>query len=174
MRVDIHGLRLVLLFLMVLSVHGIFIVEQPRGSILFEYYRWPWLQEVVAFVTQIAFNKRNEYMHMSDDWPAGSACMIVSRMCQVHMASWWMMAYGAPSPKRLQARSNWPLIANLDTGKLAKSEMQRKTKVKTTRQGLITHTLMESNVHVYMSRSDWQNLVWNVSFEEHTVPSMCI
>lgn len=48
------------------------------------------------------------------------------------MATWWMMAYGHPTPKRQQARSNWSGISALDAGKLAASAMRAKTKFATT------------------------------------------
>ena len=44
------GPRLVLTCLTVLSVHAYFVVEQPRQSHLFGYYRWQWLQEKICYV----------------------------------------------------------------------------------------------------------------------------
>ena len=53
------------------------------------------------------------------------------------MATWWMMAYGHPTPKRQQARSNWSGISALDAGKLAAAAMRAKTQFPTTSHDLI-------------------------------------
>ena len=47
--------------------------------------------------------------------------------------NWWMMAYGSPTPKRQTARSNWPLVNQLDTGKLARSVQKEQTQFQTAR-----------------------------------------
>ncbi len=46
--------RMVLLCLLCLSNHAIFLVEQPRQSLLYAYYRWQWLQNRVAWASCIA------------------------------------------------------------------------------------------------------------------------
>lgn len=46
-------LRVVLICLLVLSQHAFYIVEQPRQSLLFAYYRWQWLQQRICFATQL-------------------------------------------------------------------------------------------------------------------------
>lgn len=51
---------------------------------------------------------------------------------QVYSANWWMMAYGGPTPKRQQARSNWKGVAGLDTGPMAAATMRERTQHKTT------------------------------------------
>lgn len=43
-------LRLVLCCIAILSVHGIFIVEQPRQTFLFDHFRWQWLQQRICYV----------------------------------------------------------------------------------------------------------------------------
>lgn len=53
------------------------------------------------------------------------------------MASWWMMLYGSPSPKRLMAKSNWKGIHGLNIGKLSAKMRKEQTKIKTTRPDLI-------------------------------------
>lgn len=52
-------------------------------------------------------------------------------MSKVHLQSFWMMAYGAPTPKRLMVRSNWLRISELDCGRLARRYMQEKTEFQT-------------------------------------------
>lgn len=42
-------LRVVLCCLAVLVVHSYFVIEQPRQSILFQWFRLQWLQEVVCY-----------------------------------------------------------------------------------------------------------------------------
>lgn len=42
--------RVVLCCLAVLAVHSYFVVEQPRQSVLFEWFRWQWLQNMVCYV----------------------------------------------------------------------------------------------------------------------------
>ena len=44
-------LRVTLVCLLVLSMHAFFIVEQPRASLLFNYFRWQWLQQRICWVT---------------------------------------------------------------------------------------------------------------------------
>lgn len=46
---------------------------------------------------------------------------------KVHFQSFWMMAYGAETPKRLICKSNWLRITELDCGRLARRYMQEKT-----------------------------------------------
>ena len=53
-------LRVTLICLLVMSVHGIFIVEQPRQSLLYDYFRWQWFQQRISWVSclkiqQLAF-----------------------------------------------------------------------------------------------------------------------
>lgn len=48
-------MRLVLLCLLCLSNHAIFLVEQPRQSLLYAYYRWQWLQNRVAWASCIGY-----------------------------------------------------------------------------------------------------------------------
>lgn len=38
-------LRLVLACIIVVAVHGFFVIEQPRQTHLFNYFRWQWFQE---------------------------------------------------------------------------------------------------------------------------------
>lgn len=44
-------LRLVLVCLTLLAGNAWFVVEQPRGSVLFDYFRWQWLRETVTYVS---------------------------------------------------------------------------------------------------------------------------
>lgn len=43
-------LRMVLLCLLCLANHAIYVVEQPRQSLLYQYFRWQWLQNRVSWV----------------------------------------------------------------------------------------------------------------------------
>lgn len=43
--------RTVLCCLLILSQHAFFLVEQPRQSLLFGYYRWKWLQERISWAS---------------------------------------------------------------------------------------------------------------------------
>ena len=43
--------RTVLCCLLILSQHAFFLVEQPRQSLLFGYYRWQWLQERISWAS---------------------------------------------------------------------------------------------------------------------------
>ena len=43
---------------------------------------------------------------------------------QVVTVGWWMMHYGAPSPKRSKGWSNNPAVLELDRGRLARSAME--------------------------------------------------
>lgn len=43
--------RTVLLCLLCLANHAIYVVEQPRQSLLYAYYRWQWLQNRVSWVS---------------------------------------------------------------------------------------------------------------------------
>lgn len=42
-----------------------------------------------------------------------------------------MMAYGGPTPKRQVAKSNWPPVVDLNTGRMARSYMEKKTEFTT-------------------------------------------
>ena len=69
----------------------------------------------------------------------------VSRwVSKVHFQSFWMMAYGAETPKRLVVRSNWPRVSELDCGRLARRYMQEKTQYQT------ASILMEAMPEVYL------------------------
>lgn len=116
-----------LICLLILSQHAFYIVEQPRQSLLYSYFRWQWLQQRICWV---ASSKWTHICH---------ACMVYSfllRSCffaEVYSVSFWLMKYGCPSPKRLLLRSNWPEISKMDLGTLPREEMQRLTTVKTAR-----------------------------------------
>jgi hypothetical protein len=43
-------LRLVLLCIAILAAHAVFVVEQPRQTLLFGHFRWQWFQERVCYV----------------------------------------------------------------------------------------------------------------------------
>lgn len=53
-----------------------------------------------------------------------------------------MMAYGHPTPKRQQAKSNWKAIANLDTGRIAAATMRDQTQYSTTSSDLGLESFM--------------------------------
>ena len=59
--------------------------------------------------------------------------LLVSFLCaaEVYSATWWMMAYGAATPKRQIAKSNWIHVDQLDLGKMARSLQKENTKFKT-------------------------------------------
>lgn len=69
------------------------------------------------------------------------------------MATWWMMQYGGPTPKRLQARSNWFEIESLQMGRLAAKFMKENTKFRTARKTLIVSQL-------------WTAVCFDSSFDE--------
>ena len=60
-------LRMVLLCLLCVANHGIFICEQPRQSLLYNYFRWQWLQNRVCWVScvhlDIACSQTVQFMH---------------------------------------------------------------------------------------------------------------
>ena len=47
---QLKHLRLVLACIVVLAVHGFFLIEQPRQTHLFNYFRWQWFQERICYV----------------------------------------------------------------------------------------------------------------------------
>ena len=47
---QLNHLRLVLACIVVLAVHGFFLIEQPRQTHLFNYFRWQWFQERICYV----------------------------------------------------------------------------------------------------------------------------
>lgn len=123
-------LRLVLVCIIVVAVHGFFVIEQPRNTHLFNYFRWQWFQEKICYVSCLI---KRCYVTCMHGWLWGSgnfSCM------QVYVANWWMMSYGHPTPKRQQARSNWPWVSGLDLGKLAARTMKAETKFQSTSWGL--------------------------------------
>jgi len=82
------------------------------------------------------------------------ACM------QVYFANWWMMSYGHPTPKRQQARSNWPWVSGLDLGKIAARTMKAQTQFQSTSWGLkqFVHYNMFFSIHacIYiLQMHDW-------------------
>ena len=72
-------------------------------------------------------------------------CMYYSEP-EVHEVSFWLMKYGAPSPKRLLLKSNWHHISKLDLGRLPHEERMRLTTIKTscseTQMGLLDTILI--------------------------------
>ena len=56
------------------------------------------------------------------------------------------MAYGHPTPKRQQARSNWSAVSGLDTGSMVAAAMRAHTQFATTSLGLR---------YVYTSKHMW-------------------
>lgn len=55
------------------------------------------------------------------------------KLCQVYAATWWMMHYDHPTPKRQQARSNWKGVRGLDLGSIPAAVMREKTQFQSTR-----------------------------------------
>jgi len=51
--------RTVLLCLLCLANHAIYVVEQPRQSLLYAYYRWQWLQNRVSWVSCVDLKASN-------------------------------------------------------------------------------------------------------------------
>ena len=50
MHSQLKDLRLVLVCIVVIAVHGLFLVEQPRQTHLFNHFRWQWFQEKICYV----------------------------------------------------------------------------------------------------------------------------
>ena len=129
-------LRMVLLCLLCVANHAIFLVEQPRQSLLYNYFRWQWLQKRVCWVSCVHLDSLQSnstihaYMHSAYWHPAA---------LQVYQVSFWLMKYGAPSPKRLMLRSNWHDIVHMDLGRLPRKQAAAQTTVKTSRLGPNNH-----------------------------------
>ena len=121
-------LRLVLICLLVLSVHGHFIIEQPDASLLYQYCRWQWLQHGVCWEACLVWCSCSDMLLLH-----GMRVHAWTWLHEVYKTSFWLMHYGSPSPKRLQVRSTWPCIRQLDLGKLPRSEQIRLTTVTTSR-----------------------------------------
>jgi len=105
----------------------------------------------------ILSHKVMQYMH---------ACMVscgvvatIHIACmQVYFANWWMMSYGHPTPKRQQARSNWPWVSGLDLGKIAARTMKAQTQFQSTSWGLkqFAHYNMFFSLHAcILQMHDW-------------------
>ena len=122
-------------------------------------------------------------------WMQTHACMnnilnkIVHASSQVYSAHWWMMAYGSPTPKRQQARSNWKGVAGLDTGPMAAATMRQRTQHKTTSSELSMSRLKSGIglhawffiflicMHVKIRQKKWQ-MEWKQEFESLWEPGI--
>lgn len=91
-------------------------MEQPAQTLLFDYFRWQWLENRVTYV------------------PWFLAC---SARAEVYKTGLWLMHYGMGSPKRLQIRSTWKHIEKFNLGRLTKMQREQQTTVKTTRTELM-------------------------------------
>lgn len=198
--------RLVLCLLCILAVHAYFVIEQPRQfqfmqikydelcmhkmlhdqnvarqSILFEYFRWKWLQEKICYDPWVAFNLdcKMKWSETKLSTPkTGCFCD------KVYETSWWMMVYGADTPKRLKAISNWPSVVHLNTGTMARQQMREQTKYQTARSFLSTCVLdcflliawclqwLCMFTLLWFLRKEWKELVWKFEFKEDTVTHM--
>ena len=99
-----------------LANHAHFAVEQPAQTLLFDYFRWQWLENRVTYS------------------PWFLACYA---RAEVYKTSLWLMHYGMGSPKRLQIRSTWKHIEKFNLGRLTKMQREQQTTVKTTRTELM-------------------------------------
>ena len=84
MHACMFWLRVCLICLLILSQHAIFVVEQPRQSLLYSHYRWQWLQERVCWVTLLC---QMAHMHI---WQAYMLARAVPRYMNV-ACGWWSM-----------------------------------------------------------------------------------
>ena len=100
---------------------------------------------------------------------------------KVYETSWWMLAYGADTPKRLKALSNWASVTNLNTGTMARQQMRDQTKYQTVRSLLsncsLDCLLTSIFMHVYFIKFDFlrkerKEMVWNFEFKENSVTHM--
>lgn len=78
----------------------------------------------------------NFAMHIARHVSCMHACMgdgpqHTCACAKVYEVSFWLMKYGAGSPKRLLLRGNWPWAGRLDLGKLPREERERLTTIKT-------------------------------------------
>ena len=89
------------------------------------------------------------------------------------MASWWMMQYGAPTPKRLQARSNWCHVRNLQTGRLAAQYMRDNTKFKTA--SVVLSLTEQCYISSYCAfRKERKDMEWNQEPQDNPVPRLIL
>lgn len=82
-----------------------------------------WAKNLLCSLFANRFCSRQMCWHIEVD---GFLCAF-----QVFSTSWWMMAYGSPTPKRLIAMTNWMPAMKLDLGSLAREYMKEKTEFQT-------------------------------------------
>lgn len=121
-------LRVVLICLLVVSVHGFYIIEQPRQSLLYLHHRWQWLQQRVCYVP---LHKHSHACRLPMHLLETTVIISYGSCAKVFEVAFWLMKYGCGSPKRLLLRSNWQHVGMMDLGKLPRAERLEKTKVKT-------------------------------------------
>ena len=114
--------RLALTILLVLSRNMVYVIEQPRDSLLIRHRRMDWLANKVTRVT----------------WPNALLFSNVfgidtTFLAQVYQCIFWMMLHGSGSPKPTVCYSNMSLIQKLYRGALRKGERERRTIIQTTR-----------------------------------------
>lgn len=117
------SLRVVLLILVLLSNNCLWVVEQPRQSLLAGHRRFNWLINHVC------------YASYSEQTVGSCNTAFLSHLIssKVFSASFWMQLHGHPSPKPTTCWSNMPEINLLDVGKLTKAEKEKRTTLQTTR-----------------------------------------
>ena len=138
--------RMVLLCLLCISNHALFVIEQPRQSLLYNYFRWQWLENRVCWVPCV-HPDLHDHMCMH-------ACIYIyfwhPAAPQVYQVAFWLMKYGSPSPKRLLLRSNWATITQMDLGRLTRTQAAAQTTVKTSCLGpnMQSCNIMHACMHV--------------------------
>lgn len=137
-------LRLVLLLLVLMANNCIWVLEQPRQSLLGSHRRFSWMINHVAYVAcQHTAQKILSYsswlykicFHRYDEVPdsPGYIYIYIFAISKVHQSTFWMMLHGHPSPKPTIVWSNMMEIQLLDLGCLRKSEREKRTILQTTR-----------------------------------------
>lgn len=82
-----------------------------------------WAKNLLCSLFANRFCSRQMCWHIEVD---GFLCAF-----QVFSTSWWMMAYGSPTPKRLIAMTNWMPAMKWDLGSLAREYMKENTEFQT-------------------------------------------
>ena len=106
--------------MLVAAKDGVFALEQPSSSVL-EFYP-AWLHMLRGFYSLFGICSARALLRMA----VFKSLFHQLPRFEVWKTSWWMMMFGAPTPKRCYAYSNSRVIRRLDRG-----YKRMKAKVKT-------------------------------------------
>ena len=114
---------MVLAFILCLAKHGVFIVEQPRSSLLYRHPRF----QLLLKVCRASWIDIEMHGNVTQGI-LGSSCMrytgFVDQLSKVWRIAFWMKRFGSRSPKRTILYANTRGIRHFQTLPLSKAEMK--------------------------------------------------